>query len=324
MKEISAIIPNYNSGKYIDKCLKALINQEYEVREIIVIDDCSTDESVEIVKEYVKKNKKIKLSINEKNMGVSYSRNKGISMATSEYLMFCDGDDWYELDATKKMVQALEEYNADYIVACYNIAKSENEKIAILYDSYFQEGEISKKECIAFLPITSSAKLIKKSIITENGLQYPEGIKNCEELPIIPIAAMLASKVVYIRQAVYNYYQREKSASNRKIDNLDFFDITYQLFKEKILPEYEIELLQRMAEHLMYGKTLTLIKNKANKKEITTHLNKCIKELEGSKIKNIIGKFPIRKKLFLYFARYKIIFPLRMYVKLQEKILTRS
>lgn len=321
MKSITVIVPNYNSGKYIARCLESLLKQKYKVSEVIVIDDCSTDESTDIVKKYMKKNSQIKLEINEENKGVSYTRNKGIALAKSEYLMFCDGDDWYEIDAVKNMVEALEKYHADYIMACYNIAKNEKEKMMISHKSFFKEGVISKKQCVAFAPMTSSAKLIKKSIITENNLSYPEGIKNCEELPIIPVAAMHAKKAVYIDKAVYNYFQRENSASNKKMQEFDFFDITYDLFKKRIPKEYKIELLQRMTEQLMYGKTLTLIKNHVNKKEVVIHLDKCIMELNGIKISQIIKKFPIRKKVFLYLARYKVIMPLKFYSFLQEKAL---
>ncbi len=105
MKTIGVIIPNYNSGIYIKKCLDSLLEQEYKVNEIIVVDDCSTDESTKIVKEYTKKNNNIILLENEKNMGVSYSRNRGIENTKSEYIMFCDSDDWYEKQATKKMME---------------------------------------------------------------------------------------------------------------------------------------------------------------------------------------------------------------------------
>ena len=109
MKTIGVIIPNYNSGIYIKRCLDSLLEQEYRVNEIIVVDDCSTDESTKIVKEYTKKYNNIILLENEKNMGVSYSRNRGIENTKSEYIMFCDSDDWYEKQATKKMMEKVED-----------------------------------------------------------------------------------------------------------------------------------------------------------------------------------------------------------------------
>lgn len=283
MKTISVIVPNYNSGKYIARCLDSLLEQEYQIKEIIVIDDKSTDESIEIAKKYAQKYDAVKLEINNENRGVSYSRNRGIQISESEYIMFCDGDDWYEKNATKEMINIIEKENADFVCACYYITYNENKKIEITYSNIYDDGEISKKECIASLPITSSAKLIKKSLITDNQLEYPENIKNCEELPIIPLAAYYAKKVVYMNKCIYNYFQRTNSASNKLIKDLAFFEITYEKFKEKLPNKYNIEIKQRMVEHLLYSKTMLMIRNKNVKKDIVKNIHYCKEEMKRNK-----------------------------------------
>lgn len=321
MKQISVIVPNYNSSTYITRCLDALINQDYKVSEIIVVDDCSTDESITIIEEYVKKYNNIVLHKNDKNKGVSYSRNRGIEIAKSEYIMFCDGDDWYEKDATKKLMDVVEKENADYVVAGYYITYNNEKKIPIKYADFLNEGIVDKATCVAYMPITSSAKLIKKDILVKHNLEYPEGIRNCEELPVIPTAAFWANKVIYINECIYNYYQRENSASNKKISDLSFFDIVYEKFKQNIPAGYEKQVIQRMAEHLLYSKTLVLLKNGMPRKEIIKHIEICKNELNGQDIKLVLRKFPIRKRLFLQCALRKFILPLRLYAILQQKVL---
>ena len=232
MKTIGVIIPNYNSGIYIKRCLDSLLEQEYRVNEIIVVDDCSTDESTKIVKEYTKKYNNIILLENEKNMGVSYSRNRGIENTKSEYIMFCDSDDWYEKQATKKMMEKVED-GADFVFVGYYITYKDGRKIEAKYNT-FNNIEITKETCISYLPITSWAKLIKKSILVEHNIKYPVGIKNCEELPVIPVAGFYAQKIVYIDECLYNYFQRENSASNHRLEDLSFYDITYEKFKKGI------------------------------------------------------------------------------------------
>ena len=169
MKTIGVIIPNYNSGIYIKRCLDSLLEQEYRVNEIIVVDDCSTDESTKIVKEYTKKYNNIILLENEKNMGVSYSRNRGIENTKSEYIMFCDSDDWYEKQATKKMMEKVED-GADFVFVGYYITYKDGRKIEAKYNT-FNNIEITKETCISYLPITSWAKLIKKSILVEHNIK---------------------------------------------------------------------------------------------------------------------------------------------------------
>ena len=322
MKTIGVIVPNYNSGIYIKKCLDSLLEQEYKVNEIIVVDDCSTDESTKIVKEYTEKNNNIILLENGKNMGVSYSRNKGIEHAKSEYIMFCDSDDWYEKQATKRMMEKVEKDSADFVLAGYYITYKDGRKIEAKYNN-LNKIEIDKETAISYLPITSSSKLIKKSILEEHNIKYPEGIKNCEELPVIPVAGFYAKKVVYIDECLYNYFQRENSASNHELQDLSFYDITYEKFKSNLPKEYKNSINIRMIEHLLYSKTYSLIKEKHLKKEIIENINKCKRDLGGQDINSILMQFPIRKRIFVKCALAKLIFPLKLYVELQQKMIEK-
>lgn len=320
MKTIGVIIPNYNSGTYIKRCLDSLLEQEYRVNEIIVVDDCSTDESKKIVKEYTEKNNNIILLENGKNMGVSYSRNKGIEHTKSEYIMFCDSDDWYEKQATKRMMEKVEKDSADFVLAGYYITYKDGRKLEVKYNN-LNNIEIDKETTISYLPITSSSKLIKKSILVEHNIKYPEGIKNCEELPVIPVAGFYAKKVVYIDECLYNYFQRENSASNHELQDLSFYDITYEKFKSNLPQEYRNSINIRMVEHLLYSKTYSLIKEKHLKKEIIENINKCKKDLGEQDINSILMQFPIRKRIFIKCALAKLIFPLKLYVAIQQKMI---
>lgn len=322
MKTIGVIVPNYNSGIYIKKCLDSLLEQEYKVNEIIVVDDCSTDESTKIVKEYTEKNDNIILLENGKNMGVSYSRNRGIENAKSEYIIFCDSDDWYEKQATKRMMEKVEKDSADFVLAGYYITYKDGRKIEVKYNN-LNKIEIDKETAISYLPITSSSKLIKKSILEEHNIKYPEGIKNCEELPVIPVAGFYAKKVVYIDECLYNYFQRENSASNHELQDLSFYDITYEKFKSNLPKEYKNSINIRMIEHLLYSKTYSLIKEKHLKKEIIENINKCKRDLGGQDINSILMQFPIRKRIFVKCALAKLIFPLKLYVELQQKMIEK-
>lgn len=322
MKTIGVIVPNYNSGTYIKRCLDSLLEQEYKVNEIIVVDDCSTDESKKIVREYTEKNDNIILLENGKNMGVSYSRNRGIENAKSEYIMFCDSDDWYEKQATKRMMEKVEKDSADFVLAGYYITYKDGRKIEVKYNN-LNKIEIDKETAISYLPITSSSKLIKKSILEEHNIKYPEGIKNCEELPVIPVAGFYAKKVVYIDECLYNYFQRENSASNHELQDLSFYDITYEKFKSNLPKEYKNSINIRMVEHLLYSKTYSLIKEKHLKKEIIENINKCKRDLGGQDINSILMQFPIRKRIFVKCALAKLIFPLKLYVELQQKMIEK-
>lgn len=120
--KVSIIIPLYNTEKYIEECLKSILKQSLPDLEIIIIDDGSTDRSVDIVKEFIKFDIRFSLFI-QNNHGAWHARNKGISLAKGEYVMFLDCDDWLNEKAVEYMYEKAISYDADIVtgnVICYN------------------------------------------------------------------------------------------------------------------------------------------------------------------------------------------------------------
>ena len=102
--KVSVIVPAYNTERYLSSCLNSLVNQSLEDLEIIAVDDNSSDNSFEILKEYESRYlDKIKVLHNEKNCGQSFSRNLGISVAKGEYIGFLDSDDYVNFEMYKSM-----------------------------------------------------------------------------------------------------------------------------------------------------------------------------------------------------------------------------
>ena len=114
MIKLSIIVPVYNSGEYISRCLDSLVNQTLDDIEIIVVNDGSTDNSLEILQEYVSEKVKI---ITQKNSGVAVARNTGLKNAKGKYIAYVDSDDWIELDMFEKMYNKAIENDFD-IVMC--------------------------------------------------------------------------------------------------------------------------------------------------------------------------------------------------------------
>lgn len=114
-KIISIIIPCYNSSHYLDKCLKSLINQSYTNIEIVLVDNGSEDNSLEICKTYQLHDKRIKVyTETEGNQGAA--RNLGIDKATGDYLMFVDSDDYVSSDFCQIALSSIEKYRSDICI----------------------------------------------------------------------------------------------------------------------------------------------------------------------------------------------------------------
>ena len=101
---VSIIVPIYNEEKYLGHCLESLLDQSYENLEIICVNDGSTDNSLEILNEYSKRDFRVKLFV-QPNQGLSISRNNGLSKANGEYVLFVDCDDWIERDTIKLLYE---------------------------------------------------------------------------------------------------------------------------------------------------------------------------------------------------------------------------
>lgn len=117
--KVTIIIPVYNSEKYLKQCLDSVINQTLEKIEIICIDDKSTDNSLNILKEYRNNDKRIKIIENSGNKGTGYTRNIGLKEALGEYIMLLDADDWYETETCEKAYNQINNNKDDIVFFNY-------------------------------------------------------------------------------------------------------------------------------------------------------------------------------------------------------------
>lgn len=106
MVKVSIVVPVYNASKYLKTCLDSLVNQTIDDMEIIAIDDASLDNSLDILKDYAKNYSFLKVYSNTKNMGQGWTRNRGISLASGEYIGFLDADDYVNINMYKTMYEA--------------------------------------------------------------------------------------------------------------------------------------------------------------------------------------------------------------------------
>ena len=216
-KKVSIIVPVYNVELYIEDCLNSLLNQTYSNYEIILINDGSTDNSIEICSKY--SNKKIKI-FNQNNKGVSIARNVGISLATGQYIMFVDADDMVSKNYIENLITSIEETNTDMVVCGYT-----KEKTELVHKKNSQEikGEIINANTMLENMMENNLqegylwnKIFKKSIINDNSLEFKEGVNVWEDLYFVIEYLSKSNKIFTINEKLYYYRTREGSAVNRK------------------------------------------------------------------------------------------------------------
>ena len=118
--KVSIIVPIYNAGKFLEKCLDTLVNQTLKDIEIILVLDCPTDGSDRIAREYAEKDPRIRLIVNGQNLNIGLSRNEGLKIARGEYIGFSDHDDWRELNMYEKLYQKAREDQADIAISNFD------------------------------------------------------------------------------------------------------------------------------------------------------------------------------------------------------------
>lgn len=223
--KVSVIVPVYNTEKYLRRCLDSLVNQTIEDIEIIVINDCSPDNSKEILKEYEKKYKdKIKVFHNKTNKGIGYNRNYGIKKATGEYIGFVDSDDWVNETMYDKLYKKAKEDNLDLVLCNFHkmLEKENNlEEIASSEISYFKNTNLKQTPNLLLdVELAPWNKLYKKELIKE--ITFPENLKY--EDTIFVLKAMARSKKIGMVDEKLNYYL-VRSKSETTVMNKKVYDI---------------------------------------------------------------------------------------------------
>lgn len=217
---VSIIVPIFNTEKYLDRCLKSLLQQTYKNIEIILINDGSTDSSLQICKKYVKHYKNIIL-IDSSNNGVSSARNQGIKKANGKYIVFVDSDDEITKDAVNIMYKKIQCEDVDVVISNYAIVNKDGTK-----KTNKNNKMIKYKDFLDFISYNMlwgpANKIVKRSKIKtlfdenisigEDALFWCENFKNC--------------KYSYIDTITYYYYMNDNSAMHeKKINNrnISFF-----------------------------------------------------------------------------------------------------
>lgn len=208
---VSVVIPVYNTAPYLRACLDSVKNQSYKNLEIIVINDGSTDNSVEIIKEYVESDNRFIL-YEQSNHGLGYTRNKGIQLSTGEYIFFLDADDKLPKNAILHLLKAIKNSDVDY--AAGKILRFNNERKYVPkrhheYKLYTKNMTVHLSEHPELLQDSVACnKLWKKKFIVKNQLSFTEG-RYYEDLNFTLKAAVLAKKIAIIKNEVYLWRVRD-------------------------------------------------------------------------------------------------------------------
>jgi len=317
---ISVIVPVYKVEKYLCKCIDSIINQTYENLEIILVDDGSPDDCPRICDEYAKKDKRIKV-IHKENGGVSSARNRGIEVATGDYIAFVDSDDWIESDMYECLYNKMVSEKAECAKGLYCI-NDDREKQEKFFQYIYTDEEIKDKFLydLMFAPCIIDSKaqkndvllvcyLIKKDIIKNNNIYFKTNMKTAEDYIFLIEVLLKAKKLVVVDKILYHYRIRDDSTmSTYKTNFLEDMYVSID-FREAIYTDdkyKEILIQQKKADFISAIVNCCL----DNRKWRYRYIN--IKEIRKSMKENglLKGKIQLRDKrkvIFYLLTRLNMI-----------------
>lgn len=206
---VSVLIPVYNMSKYLRECLDSVVNQTYQNLQIVVVDDGSTDNSLDIIREYEQKDERVEVFTQE-NAGVAAARNNLLSHIKGDYVIFVDSDDWIELNMVEFLVETLKRTNTD-IATCSMVKDISNNS----FNQEIWEHEKTVYEFLRHERISGSLcnKLIKTSLL--HNVKFHCGISYGEDALFFWQVIKNKVRVAVTDKQLYNYRRNPTSISRQ-------------------------------------------------------------------------------------------------------------
>ena len=235
---VSVIIPMYNAENFIRECLKSVLEQTLQDYEVVIVNDCSTDLSRQVVASYVKKfGGRLKIFDNEQNLGPGGTRNRGLQVSRGEYIFFLDADDLIAKDALEKMYDAAKKYDADVLnlTSCY-LMSNDGKKVTLQPARKIAANEplldVDKDWRMINLIRNNFRgapwrKFTRRTFLLENELFFPEKIRRAEDAMWTHAVWFFAEKIVHIPLAIYFHRKgdpEERGKGSAFSKNANLFD----------------------------------------------------------------------------------------------------
>lgn len=321
--KVSVIVPVYNTSKYLSKCLDSLLVQTLDELEIIVVNDGSTDNSQEIIDEYVPKQSKIK-AFEKPNGGLSDARNFGLEQASGDFIGFVDSDDYVSAEMFERMYEKAIEHEAEIVLCDLEKVNEKGEAFRDLPQSPQLPERIElEKDFTIFGEMACFAcnKLFSAELFTKH--QFQKGI-HFEDIELIPKLVLDSKIIAKINEPFYKYFERQDSITKTHTrKGLDMF-LAIQNVKEafdksdynRFQEDFDrFFMFQGYYSYLAY---VAFVKDKSLKKEMVEELVRQIENYTISKWRilnykrfneNYLFSLPMKKRVYyvLSFANLKLI-----------------
>jgi glycosyltransferase involved in cell wall biosynthesis len=301
--QVSVIVPVYNSAQYLSECLESVLSQSFKNFEVICINDGSTDNSLEILKQFQNKDSRIKI-IDQENQGVSTARNAGLKIAQGKYVGFVDSDDTIEKDFFGKLYDTAERNNADAVYS-----KISSIKVFPFKHEVLKGGDITKELIPLFLRedgLNSVCnKIFLNRTIQNHQISFPVGIKHGEDAQFNIHFLVHANSISFLEYCGYHYREVDGSATRNiiKHDYLQRIIEVYQTDWSEIIGDViSFKELEKLKKIRLINSVISLVYiygNKGNEFTDSKRFSKLKQIVKNNTIVSVFSDPKIKGELCL-------------------------
>lgn len=298
MTKISVIIPCFNASSQILKCLQMLENQTFTDFDVVCVDDCSIDNTVSVIESFMESTHlHISLLKNRFNSSPAYSRKNAAEHSESEYLAFCDSDDWYDSDYLEKANEVILRRGSDMVVIGYKMIVPKGQTIQHSFCKVKLESADKSAVYVAGISALWSL-VIKKDLFLS--VPHPN-LRNGEDMAVIPLFIEKSKDITILPDRVYNYVSNPQSASNKaSIKVVESLLASFEHVEKNMSPSSFIFLEYIGVQRILYGTILNLFKVSCNKERANLIVENFLSKYPNWERNPYIKYIPKFKKLFIY------------------------
>lgn len=338
MKRVSIVVPVFNSEQFLNICINSILNQTYKNIEIVLVDNGSSDKSLDICYEYEKKYKNIYVYYYIEEKGPGAARNYGIKKSNGEIIGFCDSDDYMQHDMIQTMMEHIEE-GCDYVITDMYAERIQSKLGLPWKDGTVFNGYEILKNCVPMyigncsdndkmIPVWGSVVrcLFLKSIITNHNIWFPTNLRFAEDLIFTLQYLKYATSVHIIDKVLYHYRYNTSSLMN------SYASYQKNMWNSrKRLIDYITEILISMNIYVDTSKRLNCTVRSyiidcvgnASKQTNFMYCYKEVKDIINSKYAtqafNEFDAKSLKKRILYYMVKHKMSFSLVLYYRIRRK-----